>query len=329
AQNPGAKGVFGVSPTYHGICSDMKGLIDVTHRGGGIFIADEAHGNHVYFHEDLPEGALRLGADLACQSIHKMSGSLTQSSLLHLKSGRIDLSRLKANLQLAQNTSPSYLLMASLDLARSFIATEGHALFDRLIPEIDAAREEMKKIPGIEVLDKGLAGTCGIFAYEPMRLVFSAREMGVEGYELYDVLRDAYGIEIEFGDYYYAICVLGLGTEKGDLDRLIRALKDLSSRRHGLRPPLAWDEELPGIPPMAMLPRRAHFAERERVSWADAKGRVSAEMVVPYPPGIPVLCPGEIVTDEVWDFLDYQNRNGRHLHGPESGKLTHLHVVRE
>ncbi|MDR0519277.1 MAG: DegT/DnrJ/EryC1/StrS family aminotransferase [Clostridiales Family XIII bacterium] len=330
-ENPGAKAVFGVSPTYHGVCSDMKGLIDATHAHGGLFIADEAHGNHVYFHEDLPSGALALGADFACQSIHKMSGSLTQSSMLHIGEGCKELNgaRLRACLQMAQNTSPSYLLQASLDLARSYIATEGHDLLDNLIGMVRRARERLGAIHGVDVLGPDLIGGHGIFDYEPIRLVVSARKLGIEGYELYEILRRDYRIEMEFGDYYYGVCVLGLGTQESDLDRLVQAMDDLSGKWRGRRAPLAWDEELPPMPPMLMTPREAFFAERESVPWRNAKGRISAELIVPYPPGIPTICPGEPFTDEVWGFLDSQYRNGRHLHGPKNGQLDEVNVVAE
>jgi arginine decarboxylase len=328
-KNPDAKGVFSVSPTYHGICSDIGKLVDITHSFGGIFIADEAHGNHVYFNEKLPKGALSLGADISCMSIHKMSGSLGQSSILHLNGNRVDRARLAANLQLTQTTSPSYILMSSLDIARSYIATKGHLIFDNLIGMIDEARRLISEIPCIEVLDNTLIGSYSVFDYEPIRIVISARKLGIQGYELHSILREDYGIEIEFGDYFYGVCVLGLGTTEKDINRLYLALKDIYKRFKGERKPLAWDEELPPTPPQIMSPRQAHFAETEKVAWDQAKGRISADLIVPYPPGIPTICPGEQFTDEVWDFLEKQRRVGRHLHGPEGGSLDYVNVVKQ
>jgi arginine decarboxylase len=327
--NPHAKGVFSVSPTYHGICSDTKKLIEVTHRNGGVFIADEAHGNHVYFNSKFPTGALALGADLSCQSIHKMSGSLGQSSLLHVKGNSVDLRRLKANLQLAQNTSPSYLLMTSLDLARSYMATEGSSILDELIDRISQARIKISKIPYIDILGKELVGTHGIADYEPTRLVVSARRMGIEGYQLFEMLRKDYRIEIEYGDYFYGVSVLGLGTKQEHLDRLISALEDISNRYGGTRAPLTWDEELPPIPPQILSPRDAYFAETEKIPWENARGRISAELIVPYPPGIPALCPGEEITNEIWEYLEHQGKSGRHLHGVEGKSLSEINVLIE
>ncbi len=327
-KNKDAKGVFSVSPTYHGVCSDMKSLIDITHNYGGTFIADEAHGNHVYFNEKLSKGALEFGADISCQSIHKMCGSLTQSSMLHTKGNKVDLKKLKFNLQMMMNTSPSYLLEVSLDLARSYVATVGHDILDELIDLASMARQRIQQIPGIEILGDEVVGNAAIADYDPIRLIISARNLGIEGYELYEILRNDYKIEAEFGDYFYVLCIMGLGTKKEHVLKLVDALKDISRKHVRAIKHLTWEEELPPIPHMFMSPRDAYFRESEKIPWREAKGRISAEMIVPYPPGIPTICPGEIVTDEVWDFLNNQKEKGRHLHGPEGGVLNELSIVK-
>lgn len=329
-KHPEAKGVFSVSPTYHGIGSDLEALATAAHRNGCVFIADEAHGNHVYFHKDLPTGALAAGADIACQSTHKMSGSLGQSSMLHVKGDRVDRARLRANLQLLQSTSPSYLLQASLDAARHFMATEGAAVFGDLLPRIEEARASIGRIPGLEVLGPSIAGSHGIAYYEPTRLVVSARQLGIEGYDLFRRLRSSYGVEAEFGDFYYVVAVLGPGTVQRDLDRFVAALaaivaeSGLNGRQSA---PLIWKEELPPIPPMRLTPRDAYFAKTETVPWDKAKGRIAAELAVPYPPGIPVLCPGEEISGDVFDYLEGLRRSGRHLHGPADASLATFRVV--
>ena len=325
---PNAKGVLGINPSYHGICCDLKSLIDITHKNNGIFIADEAHGNHVYFHEDFPPGALKLGADISCQSSHKMSGSLTQSSMLHLNSERVNEAFLKANLQLTQSTSPSYILMVSLDSARSYIAMEGHDVFGRLLPLIEATKNDLLSIPGIEVLGKGLIGESGVFDYEPMRIVFSLRALGLEGYDVYDMLRNEYNIEAEYGDHSYVVCVMGLGTKAEDLSKLHAAVKDISSKNTDGEPLVSTNFRLPSLPPMKLTPREAWFATHETIPWENAIGKVSAQMITPYPPGIPAICPGEIVTQEIHDYLNLLNEDGRHMHGPENGILDKLRVVK-
>lgn len=328
AAHPESKGIFMVSPTYYGVCSDLAAIIDIAHQHDAIAIADEAHGNHVYFHPSLPAGALTVGADISCQSTHKMSGSLTQSSMLHVKGNRVDLGRLRFNLQMMQSTSPSYILQASLDAARSHIATKGTEILGELIDMSQKTRKTLSEIPGIEVLGPEIIGDYSIVDYDPIRIVISARKLGIEGYELYDMLRQDYKIEAEFGDYFYVICVLGLGTSQQHINRLIIAVRDISNRYLGLKNALQWNEELPPLPPQIMTPRQAYFAQAEIIPWAQARGRICAEMIVPYPPGIPTICPGEIVTEDVWAFLDRQNRNNRHLHGPENGKLDKLSVVK-
>jgi arginine/lysine/ornithine decarboxylase len=313
--HPGAKGLFCVSPTYHGICSDVKSLVSLTHAHGGIFIADEAHGNHTYFHPELPEGALASGADISCQSTHKMSGSLTQSSMLHLKSDRVDRARLTANLRLIQSTSPSYLLMASLDMARSYIALNGRDILGDVLELSLSARAKIGGIPGMSVLGDEIIGESHIAALDPVRIVISARDMGFEGYELSRILRGEHSIEAEFADYYYCVCTMGLGTKSEDVNRLVSSLSEISGKYAGLRAPLTWEEELPPLPPMMLTPRAAYFGRRTDIPWRDAKGRICADMIVPYPPGIPAICPGELITDEVWDYLNEMRIKKRHIHG--------------
>ncbi|MDR0875080.1 MAG: DegT/DnrJ/EryC1/StrS family aminotransferase [Clostridiales Family XIII bacterium] len=341
--HPGAKAVFAVSPTYHGVISDLERLAEIAHARGIPLIADEAHGNHDYFSDRLPKGALECGADLVCQSTHKMSGSLTQSSMLHVgpgaeSSGRVDFERVNMGLSLTQTTSPSYLLLASLDLARSYIATEGARILNEVLDALDKARAEITglsgadAIPGIAVLGSELAGTYGIYAYEPMRLVLSATGLGLSGYELFRLLREEYGVEAEFGDPLYCVCVAGLGTICTHVEKLVTALRSISARfeNASLGSMFSITQTIlpPVLPPMAMTPREAWFAAKERVPFAAAAGRVSGELVVPYPPGIPALCPGDRITAEIHDFLRLRRDENCHLHCYAGDGLETLLVVR-
>ena len=344
-EHPDAKAVFTVSPTYYGVMSDTASLAEIAHRYGAVLIADEAHGNHVYFSDRLPKGALALGADIVCQSTHKMSGSLTQASILHLGKDagrRIDSDKIKTNLSLIQTTSPSYILLASLDTARSYIATQGDVLLGNVLDVLEKAREEIEGIPGIEILSaKKIEG------FEPTRLVISARALGIDGYELFRILREDYDIECEFADPAWCICVAGLGTRAEDAEALVKALKEISRKTHKeiARAGSLFDSGsdnneshdsrdktitvLPPIPSLIMTPRKAWFADKDKIPFEQARGRISAEMVVPYPPGIPVLCPGEIVSDEVHDYLNEQRKAGRHMHCSAGDSLTTLTVVRD
>jgi arginine/lysine/ornithine decarboxylase len=269
-----------------------------------------------------------------------MSGSLTQSSMLHVgpgaeSSGRVDFERVNMGLSLTQTTSPSYLLLASLDLARSYIATEGERILNEVLDMLDEARAEITGIPGISVLGSELTGRYGIYDYEPMRLVISAAGLGLSGYELFRILREEYGVEAEFGDPLYCVCIAGLGTTRAHTEKLVMALRDISTRfLHKQNVPLCspalitQTKRPPVLPPMAMTPREAWFAPKERVSFAAAAGRVSGELVVPYPPGIPVLCPGERITAEIHDFLRQRRDENCHLHCSAGDSLETLLVVR-
>lgn len=327
-ENPDAKGFFNVSTTYHGICNDTKKLAEITHKHGGVFIADEAHGNHSYFHPDLPKGALTLGADASCQSTHKMSGSLIQSSMLHIKKGKFDTNKLKSNLSMMQTTSPSFLLLASLDLARSNLALHGETIMESLLEMSTNARKKLSKIPGIEVVGKEVIGSNGIVDYDMLRFVISARQLGIEGYELIKILRNDYNIEYEFGDYYYAVNIMGVGTQQEDVNKLVFAIEDIASKYKGQQDSLTWEDQLPDIPPQIVTPREAYFAETEYIPWQDAKGRVSAQMLVPYPPGIATILPGEMITDDVWHFLRDMIAKGQRVHGLIDEGLELIKVIK-
>jgi arginine decarboxylase len=279
------------------------------------------------FSDKLPMDGLEAGADATVQSTHKMIGSLTQSSMLHVQSDRLSRTKLKTTLQLLQSTSPSYVLMSSLDAARSHMACHGPAIFEELLYNRNKAQLEIEKIPGIVSLSKDIIGHNGIYDFDPMRLVLSAEQLGLEGYQLYDMLYKNYNIEMEFADHAHCVAVLGPGTTAQDLEKLIDALRRISAIKIQSKRALNKTLSLPGIPPKAMNPREAFFAPRKRIPWEESKGKVSAEMITPYPPGIPVLCPGEVITEEIWMFLDEQRQAGRHLHGPLNGVLDFIDIV--
>ena len=329
-KNNDIKAVFGVSPTYHGICSDVKMLADITHKNNGIYIADEAHASHVYFSEKLPKGALMEGSDISCQSTHKMAGSLTQSSILHVNGDRIDIDFLEANLGLIQSTSPSYILMASLDLARSYIATEGNRIFDELYDIAKSARQEMSEIQGLRVLDSSLINQFSIYDYEPMRFVISAIDIGLDGYTLRKILFKEYNVEVEFSDDSYIICLLGIGSSKDDIERLLFALKAVSkkySKKSELQEKDNRNINLPDLPQMYLTPREAWNSKKKKVLWENALGLICAETIVSYPPGVPVIYPGEKITKDIWEYLEGQRINGRHLHCSDEGKLEYINVI--
>lgn len=324
--HPECRGLMVVSPTYYGICSDIRGIAEVCHRHGAILMVDEAHGAHCYFSQELPEGALSQGADMASQSIHKVTGSLTQSSMLHLRSSLVDRARLRANLHMVQSTSPSYLLLTSLDMARHDLAMRGPEMIAEAVKLAQEARKRINEIEGIRCAGRELIGTAGIAALDETRLTISAAALGIEGFRLEQLLFEEYGCDVELSDYKNVLAIVTFANEAQELDRLVDALADIS-RRHAGGKPLADGAPLPAHPPAVMTPRQAYFAESEAVDWQRAQGRISAEMIAPYPPGIPLVYPGEQITEPVFRFLEeYRQRDG-HLQGPADPTLATCRVI--
>lgn len=325
-QNPKCKAVFAVSPSYYGFCSDIKSLAEICHKKNIPLIVDEAHGAHCYFSEKLPDGAITAGADICSQSIHKVTGSLTQSSMLHVRSGRIDHDLLEANLHIVQSTSPSYLLMTSLDLARHELAMHGEELIANAIALADYARQEIDCIEGITYIGEDIIGTNAIASFDRTRLVVSAKNLGITGFDLKSLLFNKFNIDLELSDYLNVLAIISYANTRNDIDKLLAALKVIS-REYKMGNPIKNEIHLPSIPPYALSPRQAHFHKKRTIEWKDAKGCIAGEPIAPYPPGIPVIYPGELITDEIWNYLEQYRRLGRHIQGPSDPKLERYNII--
>lgn len=335
-EHPDCKAVFLVSPTYYGVCSDVKKIAEICHRHGAVLLVDEAHGGHLYFQkeggktENLPQGAIEQGADLCAQSMHKVTGSLTQSSLLHVGSDRVDQGRLEACLHMVQSTSPSYLLMTSLDAARYELALHGEEMLERGYELAQTAREAIQKIPGITCIGKESIGET-IHDLDLVRLVISAADLGMSGYELADRLYEDYQIGMELADDRYVVAVVTYANEEEDMERLITALHKISQKERDKKQNKEQNQQtqktngkscaIPKIPPMIYTPRQAFFMEKKRIPWEEAKGKIAAEALIPYPPGIPLVNPGETLTEEIWEYMDHYRREELHFHGPSDTML--------
>jgi len=325
--NPGCRGLFTVSPTYHGLCGDLPGLAQVTRERRIPLLVDEAHGSHFYFHPDLPVGALSLGADCAVMSLHKTGGSLTQSSLLHLKGNLLDEMRLDRALRMTQSTSPSYVLMASLDTARQDLAVRGREMLDRALEMAETLRAGVNRIPGVHCPGRELAGLPGVRDADPTRLVINLDGVELDGYTARERLYRNFDVDVEMADQRNIVLIVTFGNTPRDAERFLEALNSLAKEaglRRGKHPGAV---ELPGIPPRELTPRQAWFARSTAVPWKEALGRIAGEMAAPYPPGIPVVYPGEVITPEIWDFLEECRREGRHLHGPADTCLNTFQVI--
>ena len=334
---PGAVGATVVSPTYFGAVADVRGLADVAHARGIPLVVDEAWGGHLAFHDSLPAHALSRGADLVVSSTHKVVGSLTQSAMLHLgfeSEGRLDENVVDRAVTLVESTSPSALLTASLDAQRRYAAWHGHELLEETMHAMDATREAVRGIEGLDVLDERFVGRPGVFAYDPLRLAIDVRGIHVTGYELATMLREIADVNLELAGENVIVGVFGMGERALETGRrLVEALRiavDQLDDRDGstgasggaFAPPPPWGE-------LVMGPRDAFFAPQEVVPVEEAVGRVATESLAAYPPGIPNVLPGECLTAETLEYIQKTLELGGSLRGASDRKLRTLRVVVE
>ncbi|MDV4150650.1 aminotransferase class I/II-fold pyridoxal phosphate-dependent enzyme [Clostridium sp. AL.422] len=325
--NPDAKAVLIINPTYYGVATDIKKIADIVHSYNIPLIVDEAHGPHLAFSEKLPMSALEAGADICAQSTHKIIGSLTQGSLLHVKSKYVDPKRVQQILNLLHTTSPSYILMASLDCARRQIALEGKDLLDKAIELCKYTRSEINKIPGFYCFGEEVLGKPGSYSFDPTKLTISSRELGITGFELDMILAEKYHIQMELSDFYNVLAVGSFGDTKEGMDTLISALKSISEEYYGKRKPIQDFIDIPNIPEKILEPREAFYSEKTSISLKDSIGKISGEFLLAYPPGIPVLCPGEIITKEVVDYVYDLKRANLYVQGTEDPTVENIKIV--
>lgn len=322
---PDAKAVFVNNPTYYGICSDLRAIVDIAHRRGMAVLVDEAHGTHFYFGEDLPVSAMAAGADMAAVSMHKSGGSLTQSSLL-LLGPNMNPHFVRQIINLTQTTSASYLLLASLDIARKNLALNGREVFRRVRELADYARWEIGQIGGYTVFSRELVNGSTVFDFDMTKLSVNTLGVGLAGIEVYEILRDEYEIQVEFGDIGNILAYISVGDTMKNVRRLIGALADIKRRYQRPRAGLLETEYVE--PEVVLSPQQAFYAERETVAIEKACGEISAETVMSYPPGIPILCPGERVTRRALDAILYARAKGCLLTGTEDPAVSYLNVVK-
>ncbi len=323
--NPDAKAVFVNNPTYYGICSDLRGIVKLAHEHDMKVIVDEAHGTHLSFSDRLPVSATEAGADMAAVSMHKSGGSLTQSSFLIIGEN-MNPEYVRQIINLTQTTSGSYLFLSSLDLSRKRLALHGRELFDKVIDMAEYAREEINSIGGYYAFGSELVDGNTVYDFDKTKLVIHTLPVGLAGIEVYDLLRDEYDIQMEFGDFGNCLAYLSVGDRVREIERLVGSLAEIR-RRFGKDPITS----LPSnyiAPIVALSPQEAFYADSEHVDFASAEGRIAAESIMCYPPGIPILAPGEKITAEVLEYLVYAQEKGCQITGAEDASLTTLKVVR-
>ena len=304
--NPDAKGVFVINPTYFGICSDLKTIVDEAHKRNMIVMVDEAHGAHLHFSQELPISAMDAGADISSLSMHKTCGSLTQSSVLLIKGKRIDYNRIRKTYSMFGSTSPSHILLASLDAARKTMALKGEKILKSNLLLAKYAREKINQIPGLSVLDKGYCqNNSGRFDFDETRLVIKVDGLQMSGFQVYHEIRKDFNIQLELAETYLVLAILSIGSTKNDVDKLIGALSTMSKKHYQK----GKKHRLPNIKidyaDIAISPRQAFFSHNETININLAEGKISCESVMIYPPGIPIVIPGEKITKNIIKIYNF------------------------
>lgn len=329
AQHPEAQAVFVTSPTYNGLGTDLAAVADVAHTAGVPFVTDQAWGPHLRFCHDLPVDAMTAGADAAVVSTHKLISGITQSSVLMARAERVNLARLDGVVHMTQSTSPQVLMYASIDAARQQMALDGDELWRKAIDLAEWARAEIDALPGVRCLGRELVARYRVASFDPTRLTVSAAELGHTGHQLETILRDDYRIAVEAADALNIVLNVTFGDSRADIERLVAAFRDYAARSAGRGPGRAAGllALTPSFTRQVLSPRDAFFAPSRALPLDACAGEVSAEMVTPYPPGIPVLGPGEEISDEIVAYLREGAATGLKVHGPEDLTLHTLRVV--
>ena len=325
-RHPDAKAVFVNNPTYYGICSDLRAITEKAHARGMKVLVDEAHGTHLYFSDRLPTAAMDAGADMAAISMHKSGGSLTQSSIL-LCADTMPLGYVHQIINITQTTSASYLLLASLDISRRNLALRGREVIDRIIGLVAYARDEINAIGDYYAYGRELIDGDAVYDFDTTKLSIFTCATGLAGIEVYDILRDDYDIQTEFGDIANLLAYVSVGDRPKDIERLVAALAEI---RRNYRKDPSKTLKMEYIDPVVVCgPQDAFYAEKESLPIQETKGRICAEFVMCYPPGIPILAPGEEITDEILTYIRYAKKKGCQITGPEDMSIQRLNVMTE
>ncbi|MCI7789804.1 MAG: aminotransferase class I/II-fold pyridoxal phosphate-dependent enzyme [Lachnospiraceae bacterium] len=324
-ENPDAKAILVNNPTYYGICSNLKGITELAHAHGMKMLVDEAHGTQLYFGKGLPMTAMQAGADMAAVSMHKSGGSLTQSSFL-LTGPSMNSGYVRQIINLTQTTSGSYLLMSSLDISRRTLALHGEETFEKVMGMVDYARKEINQIGDYYAYSKELINGDSIYDFDVTKLIVNTLPVGLAGIEVYDLLRDEYDIQTEFGDIGNCLAYVSVGDRPRDIERLVSALAEIRRLYKKDRTGLMTAEYI--NPKVIYSPQDAFYSEKQSLPLEECKDMVCAEFVMCYPPGIPILAPGELITQEILDYIIYAKEKGCSMTGPEDMEIKRLNVMK-
>lgn len=323
-ENPEVKAVLINNPTYYGICSDLKKVVEISHSYGVKVLVDEAHGAHFYFDKNLPSDAMSCGADMSAVSIHKTGGSLTQSSLI-LINNEIDADYVREIINLTLTTSSSYLLTSSLDIARSYMMTKGRYLLPSLIENINAARDQINSLKGFYAFGSELKDGQTVFDFDETKLCVNTLHTGYAGIEIYKKLLYDYDIQLELGDIGNILAIPTVATEKNELDKLVQALETISKKTTDRKPFIKYEYYQPVI---KTSPRDAFFALKKTVPLSESLDSICGEFVMCYPPGIPILAPGEQITEQSIDHIKYAASKGCSVTGMSDPTMQTIKVLK-
>ena len=324
--HPDAKAVLVNNPTYYGICSDISEIVKIAHNAGMLVLADEAHGTHFYFGDNLPMPAIKAGADMAAVSMHKTGGSLTQSSFL-LIGENVNQGYTRQIINLTQTTSGSYLLMSSLDIARMNLALNGKEIFRKTLDLAEYARNEINKIGGYYAFGRELINNDTIYDFDGTKLSVHTLDIGLAGIEVYDILRDEYEIQIEFGDLGNLLAIISAGDRAFEIERLISSLSEIK-RLYAREKTGMFDHEYIN-PEVVISPQKAFYGDKKSVPVKESEGLICGEFIMSYPPGIPILAPGEKITKEIIEYIIYSKEKGCSLTGTEDKNAENINVLKE
>lgn len=323
-ENPDAKAVLVNNPTYYGICSDLRSIVKAAHEKGMKVLTDEAHGTHLYFGKNLPISGMAAGADMSAISMHKSGGSLTQSSILLTNKG-VNADYVRQIINLTQTTSASYLLLSSLDISRRNLALRGEESFAKVAQMAEYARQEINSIGGYYAYGRDLVNGGSIYDYDVTKLSIYTLDIGLAGIEVYDLLRDEYDIQIEFGDICNILAYISIGDRLQDIERLVGALEDIKRLYSKDKTGLLSGEYV--NPQVVASPQQAFYSPKKAVAIKDSVGCISGEFVMCYPPGIPILAPGELITEEITEYILYAKEKGCSMQGTQDPNVEYLMVL--
>ena len=329
-EHPDAKAVVITNPTFYGVCSDLEQIAKIAHENDMLLLVDEAHGAHFGFHSELPNTALQCGVDMVAQSTHKTLPAMTQSSMLHVKSKSVDLDKLKLFLQLTQSTSPSHILLASLDSARYIMQQKGEELLNDVIYWCNWLRNEISDIEQIYCLSKADVGKYGIFDIDATRITVNFEKLGLNGTKVDGLLRSKFKLQIEMADLYNIVAICTIGDSTDNIKRLAESIKTIAQEHEDCKGHTERQEikAFKNITNMELLPWEAVYYPKEDVPIERCLGRICGEMIIPYPPGIPIIVPGEVISKDIIDYALECRSKGIKINGTKDASLKYITVIK-